>query len=145
MRSAAPKWAILHPILSYAAFNWPTLHSSWANVKLSLPQNGSDRIPRVPSIFVPRNRIPILLRKGSEQNSESLMFRGTAGIPSEIPICSSYSVLRGIIFLVEIPNPSSESSWYPSGELWTVFGMAACMLSDETIKFFIVQWYLGGK
>jgi hypothetical protein len=34
----------------------------------------------------------------------SFLFRGTAGIPSEITICSVYSVFRGIIFLSEIPN-----------------------------------------
>ncbi len=74
-----------------------------------------------------------LLLKGSEGNSDRLLlflfngtefrvvfssaegfgtelreflFRGTAGIPSEITICSVYSVFRGIIFLSEIPNPS---------------------------------------
>jgi hypothetical protein len=34
------------------------------------------------------------------------LFRGTTGIPSEITLCSVYSVFRGIIFLSEIPNPS---------------------------------------
>ena len=34
------------------------------------------------------------------------LFRGTAGIPSEIIICSDYSVFREIIFLSEIPNPN---------------------------------------
>jgi hypothetical protein len=34
------------------------------------------------------------------------LFRGTAGIPSEITICSVYSVFRGIIFWSEIPNPN---------------------------------------
>jgi hypothetical protein len=34
------------------------------------------------------------------------LFRRTAGIPSEITICSFYSVFRGIIFLSEIPNPN---------------------------------------
>ncbi len=33
------------------------------------------------------------------------LFRGTTGIPSEITICSVYSVFRGIIFFSEIPNP----------------------------------------
>jgi hypothetical protein len=33
------------------------------------------------------------------------LFRGIAGIPSEITLCSVYSVFRGIIFLSEIPNP----------------------------------------
>jgi hypothetical protein len=73
-----------------------------------------------------------LPRKGSERNSENLhlfwfhgtefrvvfssaegfgtefrdfLFRGRTGIPSEITICSDYSVFRGIIFLAEIPNP----------------------------------------
>ena len=73
--------------------------------------------------------------EGSERNSESLLlflfygtefravfssaegfgtefrgflFRGTAGIPSEITICSVYSVFRGNIFLSEIPNPSNK-------------------------------------
>ncbi len=36
------------------------------------------------------------------------LFRGTAGIPSEITICSVNSVFRGIIFLSEIPNPSTD-------------------------------------
>ena len=96
-------------------------------LKGSLPQNGSDRIQRVPSTFVPQNRIPVIFssaedsernsksffyicsteqnselfslpRKGSERNSESFLFRGTAGIPSEIPICSGYSVFREIFF-----------------------------------------------
>jgi hypothetical protein len=74
-----------------------------------------------------------LPRKGSERNSENLLlfwfhgtefrvvfssaegfgtefrdflFRGRTGIPSEITICSDYSVFRGIIFLAEIPNPN---------------------------------------
>ena len=38
------------------------------------------------------------------------LFRGTAGIPSEITICSVYSVFRGIIFLSEIPNPTYKAS-----------------------------------
>jgi hypothetical protein len=37
------------------------------------------------------------------------LFRGTAGIPSEIIICFVYSVFRRIIFLSEIPNPNW---WY---------------------------------
>jgi hypothetical protein len=43
--------------------------------------------------------------KGSERNSESFLFRRTAGIPPELTICSVYSVFRGIIFLPEIANP----------------------------------------
>jgi hypothetical protein len=67
------QWAKLHPIaelhstlLSYAA---PCL--SYA--KLSLPRNGSDGIPRVPSIFVPQNGILIIFSsaEGSKRNSAS--------------------------------------------------------------------------
>jgi hypothetical protein len=57
-------------------------------------------------------------------------------------IYSGYFVFRGIMFLSEIPNPSSESSWYPSGELQTVFKMAAYTLSNESIKFFLVQCHV---
>jgi hypothetical protein len=46
--------------------------------------------------------------KGSERNSERFLFRGIARIPSEISICSIYSIFRGIIFLSEIPNPTHE-------------------------------------
>ncbi len=44
--------------------------------------------------------------------------------------------------LSEIHNPSSEPSRYPSGELQTVFGMAAYTLSAETIKFFLVRCHI---
>jgi hypothetical protein len=49
-----------------------------------------------------------LPRNGSERNLESFLFSGTAGIPSELTICSVYSVFRGIIFLADIANPSAE-------------------------------------
>jgi hypothetical protein len=45
-------------------------------------------------------------RKGSETEFREILFPGTAGIPSEITICSVNSVFRGIIFLSEIPNPT---------------------------------------
>jgi hypothetical protein len=44
--------------------------------------------------------------------------------------------------LSEIPDPSSDPSWYPSGELRTFFRMAAYTLSDETIKFFLVRCHV---
>jgi hypothetical protein len=47
-----------------------------------------------------------LPRKVSERNSVSFLFRGTAGIPSELTICSVSSVFRGIIILSEIANPT---------------------------------------
>ncbi len=45
-------------------------------------------------------------RNSSERNSESFMFRGTVGIPSELTISSVYSVFRGRIILSEIANPA---------------------------------------
>ena len=102
-------------------------------LKGSLPRNGSDGIQRVPSIFVPQNRIPVIFssaedsepysessfyfcsternselfsfpRKGSEWNSESFLFCGTAGIPSEIPICSGYSSSVELFFCRKFPT-----------------------------------------
>jgi hypothetical protein len=97
----------------------------------SLPQNGSERNSELFSL-------PL---KGSEGNSESMLlflvhgtefrvvfsstegfgtefrdflFRGTTGIPSEITICSVYSVFRGINFLSEIPNPNHGPELSPS-------------------------------
>ncbi len=49
-----------------------------------------------------------LMRKGSERKSKGFLFRGTAGIPSEITIGSVYFVFRGINFLSEIPNPNPD-------------------------------------
>ncbi len=92
--------------------------------------------PQVATNFVPRNgisswflfrgivwnRIPIVcfyfcstlqnsqhfspVRCGSEQNSESFLFRGTAGIPPEQTNCFVNSVFLGKIFLSEIVNLS---------------------------------------
>jgi hypothetical protein len=86
------------------------------------------------STFVPRNRIPSCFffrgrvrsqilrvcfhfcsteqnseffsipRKGSERNFERFLFRGTAGIPSEMIICSVYSVFHRIIFCRKFPT-----------------------------------------
>jgi hypothetical protein len=67
-------------------------------------QNG---IPRICVYFWSKERNSELFslpQKGSERNSERFLLRGTAGITSEIPLCSVYSVLRGIIFLSEIPH-----------------------------------------
>jgi hypothetical protein len=93
-------------------------NSEW----FSLPRNGLER----------NSELFSLSRKGSERNTASMLlllihgtefrvvfssaegfgtefreflFRGTAGIPSEITICSVNSIFRGIIFLWEIPNP----------------------------------------
>ncbi len=55
---------------------------------------------------VVRNGIPscFLFRRRVRNGIPSFLFLGTAEIPSEITICSVYSVFRGIIFLLEIPN-----------------------------------------
>jgi hypothetical protein len=71
------------------------------------------------SIFVQRNGIPSCsLFPGRVQNGnfEGFLFRGTAGIPSEIT-CSVYFVFRGINFLSEIPYPNWDSpcTLTPSG------------------------------
>ncbi len=97
-------------------------------------------IPRICIYFGSTERnseLCSLLQKGSEQNYGSLplflfhgtefrvvfssaegfgtefrdfLFRGTTGIPSELTICSVYSVFRGINFLSEIPNPKWATS-----------------------------------
>ncbi len=106
---------------------------------LSLTRNGSEQNSKCLLLFAPRNRIPSCvlsaewfrtefrefastlfqgrefgafspLRNGSEWNSESFLFRGTAGIPPEQTNYSVYSIFRGIIFMSEIANPSRRSS-----------------------------------
>jgi hypothetical protein len=141
--------------------------STISGLKRSLPRNGSDGIPRIPSIFIPQNRIPVIFSfaEDSERNSESSFYFCSTERNSELfslplkgsernsksfllleqpEFCPKYPLIRLFrlpwnYVLLEIPNPSSESSWYPSGELHTVFGMAAYTLSNETIKFFLVR------
>jgi hypothetical protein len=48
-------------------------------------------------------------------DSESFLFRRTAGIPPEQTNCSVYSVFRGIIFLSEIANPSKVTTHKEQG------------------------------
>ncbi len=50
-------------------------------------------------------RVVFSSAEGFGTEFQDFLFRGTTGIPSEINICSVYSVFRGIIFLSEIPNP----------------------------------------
>ncbi len=69
--------------------------------------------------FCPQNRIPVIFSFAedsernfgssfyfcsTERNSERFLFRGTAGIPSEIPICSGYFIFRGIMFCRKFPT-----------------------------------------
>jgi hypothetical protein len=70
-----------------------------------LPGKGSGQNSRVCFYFCSTERNSELFslpRKGLERNSERFLFLGTAGIPSEITICSVYSIFHGI-FLSEIP------------------------------------------
>ncbi len=122
------------------------------------------------SIFVPRNGIPScfifrwrvwkgiprvcfyfcsteqnseffsLPRKGLERNSGFFLFRGTAGIPSEITVCSVYSVSRGIIFLSEIPNPSY--GWVLAGDCGDLWQLAIGICSfclNTYFRFHLLQ------
>jgi hypothetical protein len=73
-------------------------------------KNDSEQFPKVCCAFFSmewNSEHFYLSRNGSERNSESFLFRGTAGIPSELTICSVNSVFRGIIILSEIANPTS--------------------------------------
>ena len=80
---------------------------------LCLKSYTSDGIPRVSFVicFTERDfELFSLLWNGSERNSESFLFRGTAGIPPETSNCSVYSVFRGKMFLSEIANPNPDGS-----------------------------------
>jgi hypothetical protein len=94
----------------------------WEFTTIIVPRNGMlswflfrwmvwNRIPSVCFYFCstdPNSELFSLPRNGSERNSESFLFRGTAAIPPEETNCSVYSVFRGIIFLSEIANPIVE-------------------------------------
>ena len=55
-------------------------------------------------------RVAFSSAEGFGTEFRDFLFRGIAGIPSEITLCSVYSVFRGIIFLSEIPNPMPDYS-----------------------------------
>ncbi len=88
----------------------------------SLPLKGSEGISESLLLFLVHGtefRVVFSSAEGFGTEFRKFLSRGTAGIPSEITICSVYSVFRGIIFLSEIPNPkystvqeSSRSSQY---------------------------------
>jgi hypothetical protein len=92
--------------------------STERNSKLfSLPLNGSEGNSESLLLFLVHGmefRIVFSSAEGFGTEFREFLFRGTAGIPSEITICSFYSVFRGIIFLSEIPNPitDKETSTY---------------------------------
>ncbi len=75
----------------------------------SLPQKGSEQNYGSLLLFLFHGtefRVVFSSTEGFGTEFRDFLFRGTTGIPSEITICSVYSVFRGIIFLSEIPNPS---------------------------------------
>jgi len=59
-------------------------------------------------------RVVFSSTEGFGTEFRDFLFRGTTGIPSEITICSVYSVFRGINFLSEIPNPNHGPELSPS-------------------------------
>ncbi len=78
----------------------------------SLPQKGSEHNYGSLLLFLFHGtefRIVFSSEEGFGTAFRDFLFRGTTGIPSEITICSVYSVFRGIIFLSEIPNPNLEA------------------------------------
>jgi hypothetical protein len=76
--------------------------------QILLPQNGSEQNYGSLLLFLVNGtefRVVFSSAEGFGTDFRDFLFRGTTGIPSEITICSVYSVFRGIIFLSEIPNP----------------------------------------
>jgi hypothetical protein len=75
----------------------------------SLPRNSSEQNYGSLLLFLFHGtefRVVFSSVEGFRTEFRDFMFCGTTGIPSEITICSVYSVFRGIIFLSEIPNPN---------------------------------------
>ncbi len=113
-------------LLLYHAMEFRVVFSSAEWFGIEVQEFASIFVPRneIPSCFLFCRRVPMELwelasifvssernselfslpRKDLERNSESFLFCGTAGIPSEIAICF---VFRRF-FLSEIPNPNSK-------------------------------------
>jgi hypothetical protein len=75
----------------------------------SLPQKGSEQNYGSSFLLLVHGtefRVVFSSAEGFGTEFQEFLFLGTTGIPSEITICSVYSVFRGIIFLSEIPNPN---------------------------------------
>jgi hypothetical protein len=74
----------------------------------SHPQKGSEQNYGSLLLFLVHGtefRVVFSSAEGFGTEFRDFLFRGTTGIPSEITICSVYSVFRGIFYLLEIPNP----------------------------------------
>jgi hypothetical protein len=77
----------------------------------SLPQKGSEQNYRRLLLFLFQGtefRVVFSSAEGFGTEFRDFLFSGTTGIPSEITICSVFSVFRGIIFLSEILHLTSE-------------------------------------
>jgi hypothetical protein len=75
----------------------------------SLPEKGSEQNYGSLLLFMFHGaefRVIFSSAEGFVTEFRVFLFRGTTGIPSEVTICSVYSIFRGIIFLSEIPNPT---------------------------------------
>ncbi len=84
--------------------------ASFCSELLSSPRNGSEQHSESLRLFLFHGtEFPAFISSAEGFGTEfrDFLFRRTAGIPSEITICSVYSVFRGIIFLSEIPNPNT--------------------------------------
>ncbi len=78
----------------------------------SLPQNASEQNYGSLLLFLFHGtefRVISSSAEGFGTEFRDFLFRGTTGIPSEITISSVYSVFHGIIFLSEIPNPTTDT------------------------------------
>jgi hypothetical protein len=83
--------------------------TEWNSEFLSLPLKRSEGNSESLLLFLFNGtefRVVFSSSEGFGTEFREFLLRGTAGIPSEVAICSVYSVFRGIIFLSEIPNPS---------------------------------------
>jgi hypothetical protein len=77
----------------------------------SLPRNGSEQNSEcLLLILFHGTEFRAVFFSAERFGMENFLFRGTAGIPPEQNNCSVYSVFRGIIFLWEIANPSTDRS-----------------------------------
>ncbi len=81
------------------------------------------------TIFVPGTEFRAFF-SSSEWNSESFLFRGTAGITSELTICFVYSVVRGIVFCLKFPTPHATGIQFLRKKEWNI----ACSLLPQTSK-----------
>ncbi len=101
----------------------------------SLPQKGSEQNYGSLLLFLFHGtefRVVFSSVEGFETEFRDFLFSGRTGIPSEITICSVFSVFRGIIFLSEIPNPTSEPTPLTSHNPLKV--SLKCMRSESPLR-----------